>query len=1329
MRAIVLILLLAAGALRAAVPLVASYDMEPDPAHPERVIDAGGLQFDATLRNPRRVAREGHGQAAAFTEPGTVLEIAPQPWLDTMVTRCTFTAWVKIDTLSTKDDWTAGKLFWKGGNAGLQLALQRTGHFFFHGFWGGGWYQNTAGSKMPLNAWTHLAFVFDKGGDSRIYVDGRQVYKLNTPYQVRPIGDPWRVGGAEWTGALDDLHVYAAALTPEQVAQDRDGTLATRRAMAADFPEVLYPVQAALGRFDHPAPFSRMDGRMKLTARRVPGPDAVDWPTLTVTIPGRAPAKLFADGPTQVLEVSLAERGREKPLFRQAYDNTVSTGQWFRALPWRWGQFYIYSTDNTVRTSAFDFELWAFPVKIAGEEELRDVTLTLGGDTLYRRTEPLHSLTLLLPANLTGVPYALTVNGRGPVTFNVGLQPVTLGAPRDVPLPVDLVLPGAGPRLTVRSLDTSEAFAYQKAWDDDLLAMAQPSAPLPVPPPALLVPRSPVTVFTAALTAGMSSGQLSGANHQARFAGSTAAYADHLAQVGFDLLFEAPFKDTILTDKGTLDTLFPALAARGVRLGLIGSGDGGWGQMGHPNMAFHAATLPEWHAPVFREYALLTQRYGRYPNFAGVLTGADNAGYVPYWDWAPPIPNRPWGRSYLQFQQGRVAKTPVGPALGVGKDYEVKGTQREFVDYIRRYNATFAQLGYFAQAVRAVHPNAVFTTGSFGSSPGVGGRGGWPWASIPATMYRDVPVQTAYDWNERGASKPLHNVALIDRLRSTDPDKPTWTIIDDFGLFFGREARQRAYALVLTRGVMGIGTNFLPHATGAAKAQPDTRAQTVADYTELFAWVHRYSGAYALMRPVCPVGILYVHEQAISRSIVGGEASPDALAHGSHEGKTTEALFLCHAAGIPARIVTPEELTRGLPADMHALLLVGLNRFDDTWAWYEGLEAPLKRFAARGGRLLVDDESVAPLPAEQTGLSVAAYVTQGDTDATPLLLARNAENITRLRAALPGLPAPLAASADPTVWALPTRADDVDYVTVVNQGCVDGQNASKVVKPQTGALRWATTRPIYDVRLRRRITPEEAAACDLTTDGFRWYALPPAPVAAPTVKLAVTEGWYTATVTVANPKPIAGIPVELAVDGAGTVYGATGRPIRLPLHQQTPGRFTVTATELLSGLTATATVTVPVIDIPLGKPSIVAQPAAVAAFAVRTAPLTVALTPEQAADAKIAALAEKLAAYYRGKGRAVRIRRIAPNDVVTSLQPMAAVLRYPQWATVPTDLVLFGTPATNLLLFDQARAGLLPAPPVAVCRTCSPFVGEYDALNLLGADAPSLAQAVAAVMQ
>ena len=320
-----------------------------------------------------------------------------------------------------------------------------------------------------------------------------------------------------------------------------------------------------------------------------------------------------------------------------------------------------------------------------------------------------------------------------------------------------------------------------------------------------------------------------------------------------------------------------------------------------------------------------------------------------------------------------------------------------------------------------------------------------------------------------------------------------------------------------------------------------------------------------------------------------------------------------------------------------------------------------------------------------------------------------------------GIARPIAISDNPTVWAIPTVAGDTHYLTVVNQAWEDGKNASQVVKPQIARLAWTTTRPIYEVRLRRQLTRDDASQVDLTADSFQYYAMPPEAVTRPTIKLATKrDGFCYGTVVVGADRSISGIPVEVTVrSGEETVvlYTATGVETRLPL---TAGAYEVRATELLSGLSVVVPASVP--HNPAATPG-GTQSLALAKFAERKEPLTVALTTEQSKDTRIRELANHVVAYYRRAGRSVALRLIEPNDVIRSLQPVRAIQRYPQWKTIDSDLVLLGTVSNNLLLRDQARGCLLPEDALypapgggRVVLTYSPFVGEYQVVNILACD-------------
>ena len=1139
-------------------------------------------------------------------------------------------------------------------------------------------------------------------------------------------------------------------------------------AVAEDLPA--FTAQLSLVRYDLPRVGSDGSAPTRQLAARIGGENEVDWPALTLN--GKP---VFRERAEESLALPLAAAGAQS-WFQVDADNVIQPGShWFRALQTLPGRRHIYTADKTARGAAADgdvsgrYELWTFPIRIAGEGApiVKNVVLKSGGAVVFNKPGPWRSLTLLLPANEAGRPYELTIDGRAPVEFNAGLLPGKLGDPREFVFPVEAKLNMGGGEITIRNLARPDAFPNQRERDADVAALREP---LPTAPAlardgkslsrylGIEVPRSPLLVYAAALPHGMSGGFFQQGGRS--FAGSLDEYAGYLAEQGIDAVFEQTTTLPAPEEPDSFENRAAALARRGVAFGLQYDQNLTRPSFQNANLAILAHALPDWHGPLYRSVQLAAQRFAQWPNFIGIQIGSGDAGYAPSPPAAQPGPRQPWGEAMIEFMGTPQPRVPRGPSLGPREfsfEEPVK-TNAEFEKFLQRYDTAFRQYGYFAEAVRDVDPRLVFTTASFGSAPGNGGRGGWPWASLPGrVMFEGLNVQQAYDWNQAHAARPLQNVALLDRMKSYAPDKKTWALLDNNQLLFGREAWQRACALALTRGIQGIGTNFLPGIAGAG-AQPDVAAFE----KEMALWMRKYGGVYAATKPLATIGIFYSHHQALQRRVVTGpEPKADAPYAGSHEGRVTEALFLCHAAGWPARVITYQEVARGpLPESMKAILLVGLDQADETWSWGPGLEPRLQEFLDRGGRILADSESVCAVASTKTDLKIAAYVGRSQIDPTPLLLARNAENIEKLRAAMLGVPAPVAAWDNSRLWVIPAECGTTQYVTAVNQSFAEGKesgdmlrpadpratkpepwktkgNASLYVKPQTGVLKWNTTRPIYDVRLGRKLGGDEAAKVDLTEDAFRWYALPAAEVVAPEVTFAVgASGFYEAKLTMVNGEELTGVPVGITVRGphdSATVYGATGQTVRLPINYgHESGDFEVTVTELLSGLKTTKTIHAIFPILKLMPPSKVTlrSPDALAQFAKRKhVTLTIALTPAQAQDAAVSGAAKTLAAWYEKKGRHVTIGSAAPGGIVESLQPLKSPNRFPQWKTVTADLILFGTPANNVLLLDQARAQILPpdaAMPAVVC-TRSPFVGEYDAVNVIASDAAGIAEAVKAL--
>lgn len=1371
------------------VPLIARYEMEPNAQNGTLLEDTGGLGLSGAITAPAAFVdgREGGGKALSLTGADQA-KVANTGLLDKISNEMTISAWIKPQDLNSFQPIVSKRdANWKGTTFYLGLEGNKLRYGYDYGEKWNVW--SFTSPAIQAGQWFHVAVTFEEGAGVKFYVNGILAGSVSAsaafpgalPNDVDMlIGTEWHYDSSiramikyGYRGLLDSLRIYGAALTYDQIQADKNGTIATRPAEASDFTVPEKYAAFRLERFDMPVGLvagSNTNAKTRQLAARVDGPDAVDWPVITLTIPQPGgPAKTvqpFSGGAEYKTEIWLQQSPNNMPNLRQPYDNVLNPGNhWVRGLYWRWGQTYMYTTDPTARTWGWDHSLWVFPVKIAGSTagSVKHVVLKSEGTEIYNSgTKTFNSLTLLLPQNEKGKPYELWVDGRGPVTFDAGLKDIEPGNPKDEPIAIDMQLPGSGPAITVKSLDKPETFPNQAKWNDDIAALsaAKPTTPSYTPASSSLqsrvgieVPRSPVGVNFVYLPHGMSAGGFFHSEHPGNAAsyqsiGTPADYAAYVADTGYDRVFEFANFSANPPESNNHDKVAKELADRGVQFGLIPMTDLNFFDLRSQNLPFYTAYLPDYHQPLYRILQLGLQRLGIYPNLAGVSLGADNAGYAQYWDWAPPHPNRPWGRAYEQFRtlDGQSLITPIAPSLQ--GTYNPKAHEqfvdntKAFTDYITRYNGTFRNYGYFTRAVQAVDPGLVMTTGSFGSSPGVGGRGGWNWATIPGKeMHEEIPVQSAYDWNELRSSKPLHQVALLDRLKSYNPLKPTWALQDDFSLFFGKTDREKTYAMTLTRGIQAIGTNSLPNDKGSV-AKP----QMIAEQKELYQWIHMYGGAYAMTEPEPSIGILYVNEQALLRAgyapdNAGSAPTEQGLLNASHEGKVTEALFMTHAAGWPSKVITPEELKRGLPSSVKTILLTGLNQYDDSWHWYDGITAELAAFVDNGGIVIRDAESVSPVQSVASGMNIRAYTIQSNTDQTQLLLSRNTENISILRNLMADKEQPAAVSASSTVWAVPARAGDTRYVTVLNELHRTDPGNERYLEGQTGEISWNTSRPIYDVRLGRKVTEAEASQVDLHTHGFQWFALPPAEITAPVMSVNTGEsGYFEAAAVIANPDPMTGIPLEwtvAAADGSNSaaVYSATGLNARLPVKLTDAGSYTVTVKELLSGLSASKPLTVAAQPATNQENVRIGRQDDVQAFAGRAGkPLTVALTASQNADPAIVAQANRLVQYYTGKGRSAAVGLAEPGGVVRSLQDFKTYLAYPQWKTEESDLVLMGSSSTNVLILDQARGYLLPehgeglaAGQAAVSYTNSPFVGEYDVVNIIANDAAGITAAVDAL--
>jgi hypothetical protein len=81
-----------------------------------------------------------------------------------------------------------------------------------------------AATALPLNVWTHLAVTYD-GATLILYVNGVPVSSLAQAGAIQMSADPLQIGGDDlfgqyFAGAIDEIRIYNAALTPEQIVAD-----------------------------------------------------------------------------------------------------------------------------------------------------------------------------------------------------------------------------------------------------------------------------------------------------------------------------------------------------------------------------------------------------------------------------------------------------------------------------------------------------------------------------------------------------------------------------------------------------------------------------------------------------------------------------------------------------------------------------------------------------------------------------------------------------------------------------------------------------------------------------------------------------------------------------------------------------------------------------------------------------------------------------------------------------------------------------------------------------------------------------------------------------
>ena len=163
-----------------------------------------------------------HGGAIAFAAPGGRVLIPDASSLD-LQDAITLTAWVRPAELKTQYIVKKGVF---GESDGYELALSSSGVAFarFNQATSGNAYKIFSTSQYPTDGqtWIHLSVSFD-GQTLRLYVDGVLETELAAPgLSIGTNANDLSIGaeddGGGWLhGAVDDVHVYARALSREDI--------------------------------------------------------------------------------------------------------------------------------------------------------------------------------------------------------------------------------------------------------------------------------------------------------------------------------------------------------------------------------------------------------------------------------------------------------------------------------------------------------------------------------------------------------------------------------------------------------------------------------------------------------------------------------------------------------------------------------------------------------------------------------------------------------------------------------------------------------------------------------------------------------------------------------------------------------------------------------------------------------------------------------------------------------------------------------------------------------------------------------------------------------
>jgi hypothetical protein len=188
--------------------------------------DASGTGNTGTISGATRVTGGRYGGALSFDGINDLVTVADANSLD-LRTAVTLEAWIRPNNVN---GWRTVVIKEQPGQLVYALYASTdnrrpSGHVFTTGD-----IALQGPTALPINTWSHLTMTWD-GLTMRMYVNGTQVSSSALTGTAVLSGSPLRIGGtAVWTewfnGLIDEVRVYNRALTPAEIASDRDTPIA-----------------------------------------------------------------------------------------------------------------------------------------------------------------------------------------------------------------------------------------------------------------------------------------------------------------------------------------------------------------------------------------------------------------------------------------------------------------------------------------------------------------------------------------------------------------------------------------------------------------------------------------------------------------------------------------------------------------------------------------------------------------------------------------------------------------------------------------------------------------------------------------------------------------------------------------------------------------------------------------------------------------------------------------------------------------------------------------------------------------------------------------------